>query len=180
MLFTLIRTFLFALVILGLPYWVLMRRGFGTQFVHALLIACVLLWLAVGILLQPIGQNLQLIAADELRNSFALTLLGACTALLIAHLGRHYVFGPLRLQDSRPKERDEWSVGRLVWGASAPVTLHLVILSIALFLPFADRPPTQPVSPLAVYNAIAVASYVVGLLIASVGSGTLSLAARRH
>lgn len=180
MLFTIIRTFLFALVALGLPYWVLMRRGFGTKFLHALLIGCLILWLVVGILLQPIGQSLKLIPGDELRDSFALTLLGACTAILILHLARHYIFGALRLRDTRPRERNEWSVGQLVWGASAPVTLHLVVLSIALFVPFADRPPTQPVNPLAVYNAIAVASYVVGLLIASVGSGTLSLASHRH
>lgn len=174
MLRALSSAFLFSLLIVGHPYWVLFRREFGTRFLHALVLANIVLLAGFYALHTSYAQAHFPAVYLNVSHGMMVNVLGMCTGLCLAHLFRHHIIPMMRF-NTTPGERDPWSIGRPTFGTTNPALTNGALLAVCLYLVWnltlIDVPPNQ----LAWINLACVIAYVLGLMLAAVGSRTLTV-----
>ena len=169
--------FLFALLVISLPYWLILRREFGTRFVHALVLANLLLIAIFYVMHTPYAQAQFPTLYQHVSHGLMINTLGICTGLCIAHLFRHWIIPVIRFQTT-PGEREPWSIGRPIFSAGHSGLTNTAILAALLFVVWIMTGTEQPPNELGFVNLIVVIAYITGLALAAIGGGTLAVSKR--
>jgi hypothetical protein len=168
---------LFTLLVISLPYWLILRREFGTRFVHALVLANLLLIAIFYVLHTPYAQAQFPALYQHVSHGLMINTLGICTGLCIAHLFRHWIIPIIRFQTT-PGEREPWSIGRPIFIAGHPGLTNTAILIALLFVVWIMTGVEKPPNQLGLINLICVFAYIFGLFFAAIGGGTLAVSRR--